>query len=135
MKKSITSFLIFALAFAMQAQTSQEIPSASTVGTLTVTATTVTFKGDHAPKNYLAVWITNSSGAYVKTLLAYYGGSHVSDLTSWVSSNPSKDKTDATTGATLSSHAQRTTTWDGTNASKLLQADGNYTVKFEMTEN
>ncbi len=110
-------------------------PAVATTGTLEVKATTVTFNGDHAPKNYLAIWIVNSSGTYVKTLMAYYGGSHVSDLTNWFAANSVKDKTDAISGATLTSHAQRTATWNGTNKTGVQQDDGIYTVKLEMTEN
>lgn len=136
MRKLFTSFLLLAFVFGLNAQNeTRETATANTSGTLTVSTTTVTFNGDHAPKNYLAIWITNSAGTYVKTLMAYYGNSHVSDLTNWVASNTSKDKTDATTGATLSSHATRTATWNGTNVSKTVVADGDYIVKLEMTEN
>ena len=136
MRKLFTSFLLLSFVMFLNAQNaSNESATANTSGTLTVSTTTVTFNGDHAPKHYLAIWITNSTGTYVKTLMAYYGGSHVSDLTNWVASNSSKDKTDATTGATLSSHATRTATWNGTNVAKTVVADGNYIVKLEMTEN
>jgi len=136
MRKLFTSFLLVSFVMFLNAQNaSNESSTANTSGTLTVTTTTVTFNGDHAPKHYLAIWITNSTGTYVKTLMAYYGNSHVSDLTNWVASNTSKDKTDATTGATLSSHTTRTATWNGTNVSKTVVADGNYIVKLEMTEN
>lgn len=133
MRKLFTTFLLLAFVFILNAQDSA--PEANTSGTLTVTTTTVTFNGDHAPRNYFAMWITTGTGTYVKTLMAYYGGSNVSDLTNWVASNPSKNKTDAITGATLNSHAKRTASWDGTNSAKVLQADGTYIVKLEMTEN
>jgi hypothetical protein len=136
MKKLLILSLSVLLLSSLNAQNqSPTLSDATSSGTLTVTANTVTFNGDHAPKNYLAIWVVNSSNVYVKTLMAYYGNSHVSDLTYWVASNSAKDKTDAISGATLSSHAQRIATWNGTNKSGVQQVDGNYTVKLEMTEN
>ena len=135
MRKLFTSFLLLAFVFGLNAQNeTRETTTANTSGTLTVSTTTVTYNGDYSPKHYLAIWITNSAGTYVKTL---YGctGKHPEDLTNWIAANPTIDKTDATTGATLSSHATRTVTWNGTNVSKTVVADGDYIVKLEMTEN
>lgn len=111
----------------------ENVTAASTSGTLTVSVTTTTYNGGYAPKNYVAIWITNSSNTYVKTLMVYYG-SHVNDLATWVSNNSSKDKTDAITGATRTTHGLRTATWDGTNVSKVVQVDGTYNVKMDLAE-
>ena len=128
-------FLITCLFFCAYELSSQNsAPKVPTSGTLEVKATTVTFNGDHAPKNYLAIWIVNSSGVYIKTLYACTA-KHAEDLTNWVGINPTKDKTDAVSSATLTSHGQRTASWNGTNKTGVQQDDGNYTVKLEMTEN
>ncbi|MDO9152680.1 MAG: DUF2271 domain-containing protein [Paludibacter sp.] len=135
MKKLILPILFLAFTLTVEAQNAiPETPYNTTSGTLTITATTVTYGGEYAPKHYLAVWVVNSSGAFVKTLMAYYGGKYVSDLTYWNAATPTRNIVDAITGATLNTHATRTATWNGTNASGVLQVDGNYTVKLEMTE-
>jgi len=111
----------------------ENVTAASTSGTLTVSVTTTTYGGSYAPKNVVAIWVTNSSGTYVKTLAAYCAA-RKSDLTTWAN-NSAKDVTDAITGATRSSQGLISSVkWDGTDKNKVLQADGNYILKMEMTE-
>lgn len=107
-----------------------------TTGKLTVSFTTKTYNGSYAPKHILAVWVVNSSGSFVKTLMSYYSNTkYVPYLTNWKSATTSSyNRTDAITGATQSSHAVRTCYWNGQNASGVLQADGTYTVWVEFTE-
>ena len=125
MKKYILfSFFLFVLV-SMTAQNTQ--------GQLTVTATTTTANGSYAPNNIVAVWIQDSSGKFVKTMLIL-ANTRKAHLTNWVTATPVGNSTDATTGATQSSHGTRTCYWNGTNTSKVLVADGTYTVKLEMTE-
>lgn len=107
-------------------------PEATTSGTLTVTATTSAANGGYQPSNIVAIWVQNSSGTFVKTLMAY-AATRVNELTSWVS-NSAKNKVDAITGATLNSHGIRIATWNGTNASKVAVADGTYTIKMELAD-
>ena len=45
--------------------------SAQTNGTLSVSVTTSSTGGNYAPRNIVAIWIEDSSGKLVKTLLAY----------------------------------------------------------------
>jgi hypothetical protein len=127
----LISILVFQI-LCVNAQNS--VPTVATTGTLEVKATTVSYNGDYAPSNYFAVWVVNNSGAYIKTLYACTS-KHPEDLINWININPSRDKTDAVSSATLSSHAQRTATWNGTNKLGVQQEDGLYTVKIEMTEN
>jgi len=105
----------------------------NTSGQLTVTATTTTANGSYAPKNIVAIWIQDSSGKFVKSMLVLAATRKI-DLTNWVSATPTGNTTDATTGATQSSHGIRTCTWRATNVSGAVVPDGTYTIKMEMTE-
>ena len=112
---------------------------AQTSGTLTVTATTsATSTPEYAPNNIVAFWIENSSGSFVKTLLAY-ASERKQYLVNWKSkttlAGSAYNVVDAVTGATKGSHASRTATWNGTNRSSVQVADGTYTVKMEVTDN
>ena len=105
----------------------------NTSGQLTVTATTLTTNGTYAPKNVVAMWIQDSSGKFVKTMLIL-GSARKAHLTNWVTATPVGNSIDAITGATQSSHGTRTCTWNATDALKKPVADGTYTVYMEMTE-
>jgi len=107
--------------------------SANTTGLLTVNLSTTTYNGSYAPKHVLAIWVTNTSGAFVKSLMVY-ANARKSDLTNWLSATAAGNTTDATTGATLSSHGIRACTWDGTNVSKTVVANGTYNLCVEYTE-
>jgi hypothetical protein len=113
--------------------------SAQTEGTLTVTATTSqTSTPTYKPKNIVAMWIEDSSGKFVKTLLAY-AGERKQHLKTWKGvtsvAGSMYNTVDAITGATKTSHAARTCTWNGKNRSSALVADGSYTLKMELTDN
>ncbi len=103
-----------------------------TIGTLTVTATTISYNGTYAPRNVVSIWIQDSSGKFVKSLLVY-ANSRIQYLTNWVTSS-AKNKVDAISGATQSIHGIRSCSWNGTNTARDVLADGTYTVKIEMTE-
>jgi len=108
-------------------------PAASTPGTLNVTVTTsATTGGTYIPRNVEAIWIQNSSGQFVKSLLVY-AAARIGELTNWNTSSAG-NKVDAITGATQSSHGVRTCSWNGTNVSGVVVADGTYTLKMELTD-
>jgi len=99
---------------------------------LLVSAVTSTAGGSYSPRNVVAIWIENSSGAFVKTLTVK-AAARKSDLTGWESS--SKGNTvDATTGATLSSYGTIYGTWNGTDVNGSIVADGTYKVCMELTD-
>ena len=125
MKKNILFLLFLVVMTSIHAQ--------NTPGVLSVTATTFTASGTYAPKNIVAMWIQDSSGKFVKTMLIL-GSTRKAHLTNWVTATPVGNSIDAITGATQTSHGTRTCTWNGTDVSKVLVADGTYTVKMEMTE-
>jgi hypothetical protein len=107
-------------------------PAVYTNGTLAVTFSTSTYGGQYSPRHVLAAWIENSSGSFVKSLMVY-AAARKSYLTYW-NSNSSGITTDATTGATLSSHSSHTCSWNGKNSSGTMVADGTYKLCVEYTE-
>jgi len=110
---------------------------AQTSGTLTVTATTSATGGNYAPKNIVAIWIEDNQGNFVKTLLAY-AQNRRTHLNTWEASTTAAgspfNAVDAITGATKTSHATRTCTWNGTDVNGMLVADGNYRLRMELTD-
>jgi len=111
--------------------------SAQTNGTLTVSVTTSSTGGNFAPRNILAIWVEDNSGKFVKTLLAY-ADKRKTYLNTWEAATTAAgsvyNSIDAITGATQSSHATRTCTWNGTNYSKTLVPDGDYKLRMELTD-
>jgi hypothetical protein len=107
-----------------------------TAGLLTVKFTTSqTTSPAYAPSHCVACWIVDSNGKFVKTLLAY-AAERKQYLVAWKAATTSTyNTTDAVTGATKSSHAARTCTWNGKNSAGADVQDGTYTVKIECTDN
>lgn len=111
---------------------SKETTLTSTPGTLHVTTLTSAAGGNYAPRNIVAVWVEDSNGVFVKTLLAY-ANTYKQYLTHWkVKSN--YNTTDAISGATVNSHATRTCNWNGKNTSGVVVPDGKYRICFELTD-
>lgn len=110
---------------------------AQTNETLAVSVTTSSTGGNYAPRNILAIWIEDSSGKFVKTLLAY-ANTRITHLNTWQASSLAAgkefDKTDAISGATQSSHATRTCQWNGTDYAGKLMADSDYKVRMELAD-
>ena len=111
--------------------------TAQTDGTLTVTATTSATGGNYAPKNIVAIWIEDQQGNFVKTLLAY-AQNRRTHLNTWEASTTAAgipfNTVDAITGATKTSHATRTCSWNGTDINGTLVADGSYRLRMELTD-
>jgi len=107
-----------------------------TPGTLTFTVKTSSAGGGYAPSHVMAIWITTSSGTFVKTKLRR-AVAQVAYLTHWNSSS-SGNVTDATTGATMSNHnspnSPYTITWNGTDVNGNVVADGTYNLCIELTD-
>ena len=110
---------------------------AQTSGTLSVSVTTSSVGGNYAPRNIVAIWVEDSSGKFVKTLLAY-AANRKTHLNNWETSTTSAGNaynvTDAITGATQSAHGTRTCSWNGTDYSGKVVADGNYNLRMELTD-
>lgn len=99
---------------------------------LRVEFTTVSVGGRYAPSHVAAVWITDSSGKFVKTLREW-GYRRQGYLSAWRASSGA-NTVDAITAATLKSHGPLTLDWDCTDTSKKRVAAGKYTVRAEFTE-
>ena len=117
---------------------------AQTQGTLSFSFTQTAHTSYTGNKNVLAVWIQSSTGTFVKTRLRYAGGGTSDHLPTWAVNSGGTasncmatacNKVGATTGATLTSFGTRTLTWDGTDASGNLVADGTYKVTIESCWN
>lgn len=119
---------------------SQEaVPAVITEGQLTVSATTSqTSTPEYAPKHILAIYIVDSQNKFVKTLLAY-AGERKQYLTNWKNvttvAGSAYNTVDAVTGATKTSHATRSCTWNGKDRLGASLADGTYTLHMELTDN
>lgn len=119
---------------------------AQTAGTLAFSFTEATQASTYQStgKHVIAVWIQTSAGGFVKTKLRRAGGGTADHLPTWAvnaggtSGNclaTSCNVVSASTGASLSSFGARSITWDGTDASGNLVADGTYRVAIQETWN
>jgi len=111
---------------------------------VTFNITTVTYGGNYSPKHCFAMWITDSSGKFVKTINRQ-GVDRVRYLTNWVS-NSGSNVVDGTTGASLSSHNYAYTSssktvpripfnWNCKDSKGNIVPDGTYYINVEFTEN
>lgn len=127
MKKVLLSLLLFSSIFVLRAQTT---------GVLTVTANTSETGGNYAPRNIIAIWVEDSEGDFVKTLLAY-AQDRITHLNTWQASTSAAstefNTTDAITGATKSSHAARECTY-ATDYNGSIMPDGEYFLWMELTD-
>lgn len=93
-----------------------------------------TYNNGSTASRILAIWITNSSNVFVKTIYASNNHGYANDLVKWVASSK-RNIVDATTAASSKyPTAPVTYTWNCTNVSKVLVPDGNYFVNIEFTE-
>ncbi len=107
-------------------------PSGPVAGDLSVAFTTVTFDGKYAPRNVVAVWVTDEQGTFVKTL-GVFATKRVKYLVTWLAASEG-NAVDAVTGATFGAHAARKVSWDSTGVDGSVVPDGNYRVHIEFTE-
>jgi len=114
-----------------------KILDAQTLGELSVSAYTLEAGGNYAPRNVLAIWIEDSEGNFIKTLMAY-AQNRRTHLNIWqastIAAGSEFNTTDAITGATRNSHANRSATWNGTDFEGNLVPDGDYQLWFELTD-
>jgi hypothetical protein len=124
---------------------------AQTAGTLTFNFTEVSKATNQTyqstGQHVLAVWIQSSTGTFTKSRLRYVANGTNDHLPTWAANascpggnaaSNSCNKVGATTGASLSSFAARSFTWDGTDATAVVGAlvpDGSYKVTIEQTWN
>lgn len=104
----------------------KQIPS----GAKATVSWTYAASGGMARNPYMAVWIEDAGGAYVKTLALYHranGDNWLNNLSSWYDSSGG---TDTTTSGTVPAGSY-TATWDGSAASGGQAAQGSYFVCVE----
>ena len=126
MKKHLLSLLVLASLYVAQPATAQ------TDGSATFQVTTVTAGGTYAPRNVMAIWVTDGNSNFVKTLKRQ-AVSQVRWLTRWGASSKS-NVVDGITGATLTSHQTHSVIWNCRNTNNVVVADGVYRIFIEFTE-
>jgi hypothetical protein len=94
--------------------------------------TTVTAHGRYSPHNVGAIWISDSSNKFVKTLRSW-GYVDLNQATAWTQATGS-NKVDAVSGATRVAHGSLNATWDCTDVSEAPVPDGNYVVHVTFAE-
>jgi len=112
---------IFALCF------SAALFAANTAGTLTFKVTTVS-ASPLTSSHIQAIWIKNSAGTYVNTLLAYNKTTNIDHLKLWAPTGSAPSYTNALTGATTSTFGALTETWIAKDVTNTVVADGTYTI-------
>jgi hypothetical protein len=113
----------------------------ATAQTMSFTVSTKNPSGSTGNANVFVLWITTSTGAYVKTINRQ-SKNYTSDLSAWCTNSGTKT-TDGQTGATISSHnypySSGTTkripfTWDFKNYLGTVVANGTYYINIEFKE-
>ena len=100
---------------------------------LQVSVKTESIDGQYSPRNVGAIWITDASGAFVKTVVLW-ARQRTYDLPEWLDSS-GENTVDAVTSATKSTHnIVREGTWNCTDQNRLAVPDGTYTLRYEMSE-
>jgi hypothetical protein len=113
--------------------TMQPAPPADTGMSMSLDFTTVSQRGRYSPKNIGAVWIEDSAGKYVKTLDAW-AAKRARYLVKWVGKNPTGDRVDAISRATLPNHIAHHATWNLKDNKGVVAPDGEYTIYIESTD-
>ncbi len=119
----LTALLLLAFCGPLHAQTD---------GSAVFRVTTLKTPQNYAPKNIIAIWVTDGNGAFVRTLKKQAGSSKQVNLVKWVASSQ-LNVVDAITGATLKTQEVHQITWNCRNAARALVGDGTYRIMVEMT--
>ena len=134
MKRKFLSLFLFVM---LVVGISTKVQS-QTAGTLTFTYTQAA-PTTQATMNVLAVWIQDSATAsFIKTKMRYWGSGTSDHLPTWKAKSAS-NVVDASTGATLkasttpTAFGTKSTTWNGTNVSSVVVADGTYNIFVESS--
>lgn len=104
---------------------------------LAVTVTTTSAGGRYAPRNVGAIWISDGSDRFIKTL-AVWADKRAKYLKRWneatAAAGTPASRVDAVSSATRTSHGVRTAAWSCTNTAAMPVPDGAYKVCFELTD-
>ncbi len=103
----------------------------------TIVVTTVDDLMCYSPENVGAIWIAESTGAFVETLQEW-GKTRIDHLVLWNSATSDaglpRSTVDAITGATAQSYGTRVAYWNFTDATGKTVPDGPYRVYFETCD-
>jgi len=106
---------------------------AATDGTVTFNVTLVDYGGNYAPRHIEAIWVTDGSGRFIKTLRRY-AASRIQYLYQWHAAHGSYEAVDGSTGATISTFNPITVTWNCRDTNNVIVQDGDYRFYVEFTE-
>ncbi len=104
---------------------------AETAGSVTFTVKTKATQEKYAPRNVVAIWVTDSKGAFVKTL-AVHAEKRLKYLTVWAAQSKG-NVADAVTGATLKVDQTHTVKWECCDSQGKPVADGDYEIHVEFS--
>lgn len=99
---------------------------------LEVEFTTTAVGGQYAPHHILAAWIEQEDGTFIRSLKVR-AEERIQYLTTWKSASDG-DKTDAITGATLTSHTTHNVNWNLQTKDLVDINNGNYNLMIESTD-
>ncbi len=88
--------------------------------------------GNFSPKNIGAIWIEDANGNFVRTLQVW-AERRIQYLYTW-NNRTGANKTDAVTGATLSTHQSHKVSWNVKDANGNDVPNGVYTMRIELTD-
>jgi hypothetical protein len=100
---------------------------------VTAKFTTTPAGGPYAPRNVVAVWVEDGSGAFVKTI-GRWAAQRKQYLLQWTAKAGANDA-DAVTGATRQDHTQMIqAVWNLQNKQNVVVPDGTYTIRMELAD-
>ena len=126
-----TCFLI-ALQSVLLAFTTAAGTLSTNAASVSFSVTTVPTTGKYAPRHVLAIWVTDSQGALVKTLQVN-ADKRKKHLVQWMAAM-GDTKVDAVTSATLKTHQTSKVVWNCKDAKGNPVPDGKYQIRVEFTE-
>jgi len=129
MKKILSKLIILSLGIFFSTTTSAQTPGTLTVVYTPTAPSTATFYS--GKRNLGAAWIETGTGTFVKTKIKFCGGNcdHLTSSPWQTASAGNTTGADVASGATKTSFAATTFTWNGTNTAGTVVADGNYNIK------
>ncbi|AKT42078.1 DUF2271 domain-containing protein [Chondromyces crocatus] len=108
-------------------------PPPTPSGGLTLEFTTLSNRGEYAPDNIGAVWITDAQDNFVKTL-EVWAAKRAKHLVKWRAASKGHSLVDAVTRATRGAHVAHESYWNGTNSEGGVAPEGAYRIYVEFTE-
>ncbi len=132
MKKKST-FLLFSLAVLLSSFLISQASFAQTAGNLNFSMSFTSHSGGYGAMHVVSIWLENGTGTFVKTKYRYASGHTLSSHLPVWKANSASNIVDATVGTTLTSYSPVSITWNATNVSAALVADGDYKVMMEIT--